>query len=482
MTSNVMYAMLNDVTDFEDRDLASGIYFAGTNLVVVVLNGLPALLILTLGLVKGENLDLVYLFYQLGLSILFFVLLFFVQIPSKLNPTSPRSSECATPADAAPSKPNAFSVLVEPVRLMMRHAKLRRLCCTAFLFSLAGGLVMNIGMQYFTTSLNLRPYGTKQELRTVSVLSTLPGQLLVLPGFLVTGYLSQIGGSLKLLRRLVPLSALLIASGAVLSLLPALWCVPLVVVAQNYAGLPNVPLFRLISGVAPPGRTGEAMSAAGMAQQAGGLLVSVIILCVNPMLLTAAEETGKRLWLYYPVGGLLALLALLPLWGTPRGGWGAAAGRVDDEAFAVAMAHVSQSRWRQLVRRRKEERARAQAELEAAGVVDLEGRAAAPMLLGRVMAHLPGKKAAAQAQRPLARASSNPVQIMERANSGHASLARAATVGETLWVPAVAAEGPAADTSVPDASPDAVTPQGPPTHLEGVRCAAGLAEAVFASV
>ena len=46
-------------------------------------------------------------------------------------------------------------------------------------------------------------------------------------------------------------------------------------------------------------------------------------------------------------------MAILPIRGTPRGGWGAASGLRQDQWVAIVFAHVAQQRWRKEVTRRK---------------------------------------------------------------------------------------------------------------------------------
>eukprot|EP00437_Effrenium_voratum_P064845 CAMPEP_0181505882 /NCGR_PEP_ID=MMETSP1110-20121109/58296_1 /TAXON_ID=174948 /ORGANISM="Symbiodinium sp., Strain CCMP421" /LENGTH=76 /DNA_ID=CAMNT_0023634899 /DNA_START=1 /DNA_END=231 /DNA_ORIENTATION=+ len=60
------------------------------------------------------------------------------------------------------------------------------------------------------------------------------------------------------------------------------------------------------------------------------------------------------LWIYYPVCGTLSLCAIIPLIGTPRGGWGSASGDLQEQFMAVVYAHKSMQRWKKEVARRRE--------------------------------------------------------------------------------------------------------------------------------
>jgi len=248
----------------------------------------------------------------------------------------------------------ALRELVAPVALACGDPKLRRLWWSACMLMFAGQLVMDIGGQYFNQSLGLLPYGTPSELTEVAVLTMIPGQLLAIPGSLITGYLSKRGGPLHLLRRMVPLSAILVIIGAFMAEVRQPWFIAVVVICLNYAGLPNVPLMRLVSGSAPPGRIGEALSSVGIAAQLASLIGNVFVAALNGKLMHSG--IFDPLWIYYPMCGLLTLCAMIPLHGTPKGGWGAASGLAEEQLFAVTSAHVAAQRWRRKVQQRQNAR------------------------------------------------------------------------------------------------------------------------------
>ena len=62
----------------------------------------------------------------------------------------------------------------------------------------------------------------------------------------------------------------------------------------NYAGLPNVPLMRLVSGVAPPGRVGESLSSIGVAAQLASLIGNAAVVVINGYLLRS--DMANPLW------------------------------------------------------------------------------------------------------------------------------------------------------------------------------------------
>uniref|UniRef100_A0A7S1WIU5 Major facilitator superfamily (MFS) profile domain-containing protein n=1 Tax=Alexandrium catenella TaxID=2925 RepID=A0A7S1WIU5_ALECA len=349
--SNVTFALANDVTVFQDRELAAGVFFAGTNLLVVILNAIPILF---------SRHTRAVMCYQMALNVAYFVCLAWVKVqPGKVRAeaTDRGNDDYATPVHRRKRdsvKGCVEKTVLDPVRLMFCHRRLRRLCLVAFLLAVTNTLPMVIKTQYFNQALDLYPYGTDEQFARVALMSTLPGQLMVLPGYVLTGFLAKQNGTLKLLQRLVPLTAILTAIGGLMAVVRAMWFVPVVVIAGSYAGLPNVPLMRMVSGAAPPGRVGEALSVAGVSMEIGGLLSNAMIVVVNPWLLKT--PIPDVLGVYYPFGAAVALLAIIPLSSMPKGGWGAAAGGTRDAFYAATNAKMAAAHWRRRAKRRTTER------------------------------------------------------------------------------------------------------------------------------
>ncbi|CAE7940958.1 unnamed protein product, partial [Symbiodinium sp. KB8] len=421
LTSNVMLALINDVTAAEDREEAVGAYFAANNFMSLAMTGIPVMLVLVLKVV--DNNPVFFLILQAVLSGLCVLLLFWVRMDKKAGwkevssvslPTQDAEAEteeqrleegeearkeraaqseqrqseseepgsrhettsatststdlsdtdmhdpdsCCAQSCSSPSSQGCQACcsrtwatvrvplrqFVLPVRLAFGNRRLRRLWFAGFLLMFAGQLVMDIGGQYFNQSMGLIPYGTTQEIITVAVLTMIPGQLLAIPGNLITGYLSKRGGPLFLLRRMIPLSSFLVTVGALMAEVRQMWFIAVVVICLNYAGLPNVPLMRLASGVAPPGRVGEALSSIGIAAQLASLIGNIAVAILNRWLMST--DLYDPLWIYYPVCGTLSLCAIIPLIGTPRGGWGSASGDLQEQFMAVVYAHKSMQRWK----------------------------------------------------------------------------------------------------------------------------------------
>lgn len=374
LTSNVMLALINDVTRVEDREEAVGLYYAANNLMSLTMTGIPVLLVLILRVIPNN--PTIFLVVQVVLSTLCLLLLCSVRWKRKEINSEDDSSddedvsrarvcEATGSTSEAPKKTckawvgdrirRTVRQFILPVRLACGNRRLRRLWCAGFMLMFAGQLVMDIGGQYFNQSMDLIPYGTKDELTTVAVLTMVPGQLLAIPGNLITGYLSKRGGPLYLLRRLVPIASILVTVGAFMAQVQQFWFIAVTVICLNYAGLPNVPLMRLVSGLAPPGRVGESLSAIGIAAQLASLIGNAAVVVINHHLMGTAM--ANPLWIYYPICGTLTLMAILPIRGTPYGGWGAASGIRQDQWVAVVFAHVAQQRWRKEVARRKALRA-----------------------------------------------------------------------------------------------------------------------------
>lgn len=167
---------------------------------------------------------------------------------------------------------------------------------------------------------------------------------MAIPGNLITGYVAKQAGPLKLLRTLIPFAALLIAAGALMAVVKQMWYIAVVVICLTYANMPNVPLQRMVAGgVAPPGRNGEALATVGVFTTLAGLIGNMFVATLNPPLLRSGLP--NPLWVYYPGCAFLVLLAILPLLGTPRGGWGAATGKVGDQIMAISWADGALQRW-----------------------------------------------------------------------------------------------------------------------------------------
>lgn len=344
---NVAFALATDVTDFSDRELGAGLFFAGTNFLAIVLNGVPAILILGVQIVSAAP-GWIYALQGL-LSLLFFVCLASMREPPRLDAededTISEGGRDST-AQSMRRRRGFRAQLREPLRLMLMHRRIRRLCLTGFLLAFSSGLVLVIASQFVNQALGLIPNGTDHDFAVVSMLNWLPGQVMILPAQLLTGYVAKQRGTLRLLRRLIPLTAACTLFGLGLAICKEIWLLPIIASVQAFSGLAMLPLMRLAAGAAPPGRLGEVLAAVGMAMQLSGLLSNLLVAVMNPVLNT-------RLWVYYVVAALIALLALLPVLGRPRGGWGAAAGQLQDELAAEILAKIMATRWLRTTRRSK---------------------------------------------------------------------------------------------------------------------------------
>lgn len=366
LSSNVMFALATDVTRFQDREVMAGAFFAACCALNLIVLMLPTLFILVLQWVPNNPNLMICV--QTGVTLIWYLILCSVKgqkeqeadhhndmwyaESGELSEGEGDVRESVPPAKRdCKSFTNALKGLFEPFRLAFGHRRLRRLCLAAFLLSFGGNLVSDIGGQFFQESLGLidNTDMAKDELQRkrvwVAVYSMLPGQLMAIPGNLITGYLAKQSGPLRLLRRIVPVAAVLVMVGGLMAIVRQMWYIAVVVICLTYASMPpNVVLQRVVAGAAPPGRTGEALATAGVFSMLAGMLGNMGVASFNPILYSFGWP--NPLWVYYPVCGLLVLLALLPLLGTPRGGWGAASGAVHDQVFALAWAGDALRRWK----------------------------------------------------------------------------------------------------------------------------------------
>lgn len=353
LTSNVMLALANDVTPFKDREVACGTFFACMNLVSLLMNAVPVLLILVLRVVP--NSPTMILWSQLVLSFLCFFCIWSVKNHKQRDPEETHHHiDCCSQQDSEGSAPCRIILSIcEPMKLAFGNGRLRRLCIAAFCLKFGGDLVMDIGMQFFNDTLGLLENteqlseSQRDNIITVAVLTMLPGQLMAIPGNLITGYLAKTAGTLKLLRIMIPISSLLVSVGALMVVVRKMWFIAVVVVCLNYAALPSVPLLRMVVGVAPPTRMGEALASVGVFAQSAGLIGNFIVAVVNPALLRTSLK--NPLWVYYPACSIIVLLALIPLTGSPKGGWGPASGKPKEILRAFVSGVVSWNRWKRFV-------------------------------------------------------------------------------------------------------------------------------------
>eukprot|EP00443_Scrippsiella_acuminata_P131193 CAMPEP_0115596836 /NCGR_PEP_ID=MMETSP0272-20121206/13040_1 /TAXON_ID=71861 /ORGANISM="Scrippsiella trochoidea, Strain CCMP3099" /LENGTH=597 /DNA_ID=CAMNT_0003032185 /DNA_START=69 /DNA_END=1863 /DNA_ORIENTATION=+ len=349
-SSDAMLVLAHDVTLEEDRAMAFGLFQAATNLIAFVFYGFPALLTIMLRVVPNPSISL-WLYYQFSLSVAFFLVVVAIRLPPTAESDGRQSAREVQhdPApqldlESLPSEPQTGNVkdtaqgdqqhsdgqasvvcrhmrmlanlpIVSELLMVLKDPVLAYVLLTGSLLAFSGDLVFDIGSQFFRDELDLLGDGEMSEERLeqnqlISVLTTLPAEILIIPGAMLVGSLGQRLGSLRLLKILIPISGICTASGVIMALAPSYWLVPVVCIAQNYAALAgNIPLKHLVAQVAPEGRVGEAMGTLGMLGQAVGFVANAATAAVTPMLLSCMP---KPLWIYYVVCGALTLVAMLP--------------------------------------------------------------------------------------------------------------------------------------------------------------------------
>lgn len=357
-TSNVMFALVGDATAVEDQDEAFGLAYASAHLIGLLLNGLPVLLVFTLKALPSSPvffLALQWLMSILCLSVLSSVRLghkgqekeMIQEADSQILTTGEavnRGQEVEFDAGQSNSRScNPLCMLMQqllsPILLAARNPRLRRIIIATFLVGLSGSMTFDIGGQFFNQSLDLIQHGTDLDIGMVSVLEQIPGQLLSIPLSVITGHLAKSCGPLSLIRWMIPMCCMLMSVGALMALVRHMWFIAVVTLCLNCAGMIHVPLMRLASGLAPPGRVGESLSAVGVATEVASLLANGLVVSCNSVLINAG--LFDPLWIYYPIGGLISLCALAPLSGTPPGGWGTGS--------AIVYAHRAQAKWRRRI-------------------------------------------------------------------------------------------------------------------------------------
>mmetsp|Transcript_1418 Transcript_1418/g.4154 ORF Transcript_1418/g.4154 Transcript_1418/m.4154 type:complete len:552 (-) Transcript_1418:91-1746(-) len=342
-SANVDFALCTDVTAFEDRALASGLFYGLTNLLLLLLSVLPAFLVLMCNFLGSNtflgNHPYVVLMYQGGLVVLFVVCASFVAKPEKKGAEDAACNNNAAGDEVKESKScSCICVWVDDLRLVWRHERLLRLMLAAFFLSVCGTISTGNDGQFFSESLHLYEQTDSLPFDQMNILRSVGSSLIFTPAYILAGYISMSRGTLKVLRWLVPVTAIVMSVGGFTVLIPKMWIVPVIVAVQNTGELYQVPLMRMAAGVARPGRVGTWLTLVGMAFEAGNILGGFAIILFNSIFCKSNNEDSFPLWIYYPVAGAVAMLALLSVCGVPKGqiGWGSAAGTCKEQ-FAVMM-------------------------------------------------------------------------------------------------------------------------------------------------
>jgi len=318
-SSDAMLVLTNDVTLEEDRAMAFGLFQGFTCLIVFLLCGLPVLLATMLEAIPNPSVT-AWLWYQVVLSALYFLVVMTVRLPAgSVEGAIERQAvdeESQVPEKAEEVlKVTLAGRIAQAARssfdLAFQSNSLRMLYLSSIFIFFSGDVVFDLGSQYFRDELDLTEKGTLQQQELVSVLSSLTPLVFVVPATAFIGFLAQRIGSLRLLKVMIPFSAAMTAFGASLALMPQYWMIPVVCVAQNFAALAgNVPLKYLVAESAPEGRVGEALGTLGMVGMAVSFLANGVVAASTPVMY---KFMTKPLWIFYLVAGALTLLGGLPI-------------------------------------------------------------------------------------------------------------------------------------------------------------------------
>mmetsp|Transcript_50644 Transcript_50644/g.147317 ORF Transcript_50644/g.147317 Transcript_50644/m.147317 type:complete len:630 (+) Transcript_50644:61-1950(+) len=347
LCSDALLVLANDVTREEDRGMAFGLYQAATNGAAFLLFGLPSCFTVLLEVLPNPSISQ-WLWYNFMLTAIYFVIIFSIRIREEANAPSAANTPAArtdanddvelphdleAPPTSSPATEAAGRCarlwrwvqkfpLIRELRMMSSDPNLRRLYATGALLFFSGDIVFDLGSQYFRDNLDLIPReGLSEEQRMemlhanqlVSVLTTLPPEIGIIPGAMLVAFLAKRLGSQRLLRLMIPIAALMTAAGSIMAAVPEYWLVPLVCLFLNYASLAaNVPLKHLLAAAAPEGRTGEAMASLGMLNQAVCFIANTAVMISTPLLYSAME---KPLWIAYLCSGFITFLGSFTILG-----------------------------------------------------------------------------------------------------------------------------------------------------------------------
>mmetsp|Transcript_59893 Transcript_59893/g.194102 ORF Transcript_59893/g.194102 Transcript_59893/m.194102 type:complete len:571 (-) Transcript_59893:111-1823(-) len=336
LSSDATLVLTNEVTREEDRGMAFGLFQALTSGIAFILCGLPVFLFTTLKVADDAaplGLKVMpWLAYQVLLSVIYFFTVMTVRVPPMAAAANASQEEMATEADVegqasetkarevVKEKPkkrnfagNAWKALLSSFELAFQSRSLKLLYLTSVAMFFSGDVVYDLGGQYFRDELGYMQGGsTLEQQQMVSVLSTVTPLVFVIPANAFVGHLAQRMGSLRLLQIMIPFAATCTASGAFMALAPYVWMIPVVCLAQNFAGLAHhVPLKHLIAESAPEGRVGEAMGTLGTVGQAVSFLANAAVAASTPVMY---KYMTKPLWIFYLLAGFLTFIGGIPIW------------------------------------------------------------------------------------------------------------------------------------------------------------------------
>jgi len=329
-----LFALLHDAVASEDYDAFVGLAFAGATCMWM------ANLLVAAFLRKSNDSSTAVLVYVVGLSVVMLGLIAAIRVPrreakskcctesgnSGQSPSDQASGQgtsdsgsqcqdgmgdCSKPSSRRSEDGRGVSKCswLASLQFAFSSSALTKLCAIASLVSIPETVLTELMNQFSYENLDLMGTAASGKERSfVTFYNALALQVSLMLGSYVVGLLAPRLTSLRLLRWLIPASAVLQSLPAVVRLVPERWTVVLSAVAVGLSILVLPPLQALVPQLAPEGRVGEALGTVGsfkcIASLMGNSIVSIGAVVI--------QSTGleKPLWIFFPLCGLISLCGL----------------------------------------------------------------------------------------------------------------------------------------------------------------------------
>jgi hypothetical protein len=195
------------------------------------------------------------------------------------------------------------------LRLAFENGALLKLCAIAALVSIPETVLFELMNQFTFENLDMMGPGVSGEERSlVTLRNVLAIQVSLLLGAYSVGLLAQRLTSLRVLKWLIPVCAVLQGLPAIVRAIPEAWTVLMSAVALGLSLIVLPPLQALVPLFSPGGRVGEALGTVGSFKCIASLMGNVVVFAGVPALQSTGLE--KPLWILFPVCGLISLCGL----------------------------------------------------------------------------------------------------------------------------------------------------------------------------
>jgi len=234
-------------------------------------------------------------------------------LPSHQTGDMQESGSCPKAPDASAQVGKCWSTgsTMRTIHFLCSNPNLRNLAFIFFLIGLPERLELNVGPQYNFQSLDLMLTANStlnaihiQGQKRVTETSGFSKSLATFCFSLSVGAIGSSMGPLRLVKILIPLTAISQFLPLCLLLEPAMWVVAVASLCAPLGGAIFIPLNALASICSPPDRVGEAISAMTAVKELAPLLANFL----TPQLISFIGTDS--LWVFFVISGIMIMLAI----------------------------------------------------------------------------------------------------------------------------------------------------------------------------